>query len=353
MGKLGYAAVNVGEREMLMGYGEFLKKAEGVPFPFVSTNIVRQDTKEPVFKPYVVLEVKRHDKPIRVGILGVVRFNPLFLKSGPDKSNLVIASPKDMLKRYLAEVRKRSDVVVLLAALHQDDARLLARDLPGLDFVLGAYGGFVTTEDSPEGKTRILYSGNQGKNVGETRLFFQAEKIAAVSYTHQLAENYPDDERMLQFMRDVAARVNEQKLTDNQKTEETRADGARRPFAGTSSCRECHESEFAQWQGTGHAKAYDTLVGKSKERELACLVCHVTGAGEEGGFHDARSSSELVGVTCESCHGAGANHATKPAKGYGEVALSTCIPCHNRQNSPGFDYYTYLPRVLHGARSQR
>jgi len=356
MGRLGYGAVNVGERELLMGYDDFARKTAGVPFPFVSTNLVRQDTKEPVFKPFVVLEVQRgaDRSPLRIGVLGVVRFNPLFLKSGPDRSNLVIASPKEMVKRYLPEVRRRSDVVVLLAAIHQDDARLLARDMPGIDFILGAYGGYTSSADAPEGSTTILYSGNQGKELGETRLFFDGGKVAhSVSYVHHLSARYPDDEAMLQFSNEVAVRLNEQTAARRQGSEEIRASAARSPYAGPAACGTCHAAEHEQWKGTAHARAFDSLLKPKKERDLACLTCHVTGAGEEGGFRDPEASPELLGVTCESCHGPGRDHAARPARGYGKTELATCIGCHNRQNSPRFDYYTYLPKVAHGVRSEQ
>jgi len=356
MGRIGYAAVNVGERELLMGYDAFMEKTAGASVPLVSTNVVRKDTKEPVFKPYVLIEAKRGGgRPaFQIGVLGVVRFNPLFLKSGPDNSSMVIASPKEMVRRYLPEVRRRANVVVLLAAIHQDDARLLARDVPGIDFILGAYGGFTSTGDSPEGTTTILYAGNQGKELGETRLFFDGStKARAVSYMHHLSARYPDDERMLDFTNVVAARLNAQTAARRQAAEEAKTSAARAPFAGAAACGACHAAEHEQWRGTGHARAFDVLHAQKRERDLACLTCHVTGAGEEGGFRDPEASPQLVGVTCESCHGPGAEHAARPARGYGKTDVSSCIGCHNRQNSPGFDYYAYLPKVVHGAGSSR
>jgi 2',3'-cyclic-nucleotide 2'-phosphodiesterase (5'-nucleotidase family) len=352
MGRLGYEAANVGERELLMGYQEFVRKTEGASFPFVSTNIVRQDTKEPVFKPYVVVEVRRGEgKPaLRVGVLGVVRFNPLFLKSGPEQSNLVIAPPREMVRRYLPEVRRRCDVVVLLAALPQDDARLLAREVAGIDFVLGAYGGAVTSTELKEGEARIVYAGNQGRNLSETRLFLDGNKIgAAVSHVYNLSARYPDDETMKQYTNEVAAKIGELRAGDRQKGEDARAAAARRPYAGIETCRGCHADEHAQWTATAHARALETLVEKRKDVEFACLSCHTTGAGAEGGYRDAQSTPELAAVGCESCHGPGTEHAAKPAKGYGRIELATCIGCHNRENSPRFDYYSYLPKIEHGA----
>jgi 2',3'-cyclic-nucleotide 2'-phosphodiesterase (5'-nucleotidase family) len=100
MHRLGYEVVNVGERDIRMGYEEFQRRIEAAPFHFISANIVRHDTLQPVFEPHVIVEASSADEAsrVRVGVTGAVRFNPIFLKAGPDKSNLVIVQPLERVK---------------------------------------------------------------------------------------------------------------------------------------------------------------------------------------------------------------------------------------------------------------
>jgi 2',3'-cyclic-nucleotide 2'-phosphodiesterase (5'-nucleotidase family) len=211
MGRLGYAAVGVAERDLALGYDELDKKVRDASFPLVSTNLVRRGTRDPVFKPYLIIEAKRGGgkAPVRIGVMSVVRYNPVFLKTGPSGSNISIASPDEMVRRYVEEVRKSSDLVVLLAEVGNYDAHRIAREVPGIDFVFGAYGGSYSSREEVEGTTRIVFSGNQGKRIGETRAFLDAQNrlVSQESYLYLLNGRYPDDPQMLEWVHGALAKV--------------------------------------------------------------------------------------------------------------------------------------------------
>ncbi len=214
MAKLGYRAVGVGERDLFSGYDEFVRRTKGLPLKFVSTNIVRQDTRDPVFDPYVVIEAKgASGKPVRVGVLAVVRYNPMFVKAGPGGANLAIAAPADALRKYVDDLRKKSDVVVLLAALGKDDAHRLAQDVPGIDIILGSYGGIYSTQEEAEGATRIFYAGDQGRRIGECRLYLGPDgRVASqIPYLYFLTARYPEEPQMLEFVNGVLSKVKDLK----------------------------------------------------------------------------------------------------------------------------------------------
>jgi 2',3'-cyclic-nucleotide 2'-phosphodiesterase (5'-nucleotidase family) len=203
MVKLGYRVVNVSERDLALGYDEFRKNVDGTGLKFVSANIVRQGTTERVFPPYEVLEVPTaKGKPLRVGIVGVTRFSPVWQKAGPSGTNLGLAPPAEMLAAILPEVRAKADVVVLLAALNREDAARLSRDLPGIDFVFGAYGGIYDTSFRKDGAPPVLFTGNQGRYTGEVRVFLDpARKVSDVQlYLHHLVARYPENPEMLAWV---------------------------------------------------------------------------------------------------------------------------------------------------------
>ena len=68
------------------------------------------------------------------------------------------------------------------------------------------------------------------------------------------------------------------------------------------------------WKKTKHAKEAWESVAETYRTDASCLACHTTGFGAETGFKDVASSANLVGTTCEACHGPGSKHeeACKP-----------------------------------------
>lgn len=97
-------------------------------------------------------------------------------------------------------------------------------------------------------------------------------------------------------------------------------------YLGFRACTKCHDAQGDSWKTSAHAKAFDSLKpnvkgeakssakldpGKDYTQDKNCLGCHVTGFNEPGGFSAGtppEDSKTLLGVTCESCHGAGGKY---------------------------------------------
>jgi 2',3'-cyclic-nucleotide 2'-phosphodiesterase (5'-nucleotidase family) len=203
MNRLGYAAANVGERDLTAGFPGFARATVGASFPFLSANVVRKEDGKPVFAPTKVLEVPRADgSTVRVGVIGLTRANPALQKAGPDGSTLVVADPATSLEAFLPDLRAASDVVVLLAAMPESDVRAMVGGHPDIDLVLGGTGGIASPEESAEGKTAIRYTGVQGRVVGEVRVMLSAgQKIrSTVARAYQLDPGYPSDPEMAAYL---------------------------------------------------------------------------------------------------------------------------------------------------------
>ena len=366
MNALGYAVVHMSQRELSHGYDEFIKRRDRAQFDFVSANIVWQDSGETLVEPYVIRQVELREgarsRSARIAFLGLTRNNPAFLQTTADGRRIVTIDPLVVADRQMPALKKKADVVVVLASLDLDESRTLARRVPGIDLILGGNGGQRTrTDDFPEdtqiGRTRIMYVGDQGKDLGEARLFFGADRRIASTQRSSipLTREWPEDPALAGLMERAKVAVNEHNRARaeavNPFREGTRASAPSPPvehaYKGSEHCGSCHPKEFALWKGTGHARAFNTLTGAHQDFNPKCVGCHTVGYGRPGGFTNAKASPELVDVGCESCHGPGSRHPETIGGGFGRTDTAFCVTCHTRENSPEFDPATYIPRVRH------
>lgn len=344
MNKLGYAASAVGERDLAGGAEKFRALTAHARFPFVSTNLVRESSRKHWLPPSVILRAGA----LRIGILAVTRYNPGLRVRLADGDHVVTVDPTAAVERALAEVRRECDIVVLLAALPIEDARILARRAQGIDLVLGSHGGRLTAEPIREGSARILYVGDQGKYIGEFDVFRAStdDLLSFAARVVELGEGVRPDPRLEAFVVERLAEAQEAERLAQATT--GNSDGERgKSFVGSGACTACHADIVSDWSATRHAHAWATLKRDPSTFRLSCVSCHVTGHGQPGGFVDEERTPHLVDVGCESCHGPAADHLSQPERPYGAVTLATCTSCHTAEMDPAFNYYQDLRLVSH------
>lgn len=117
------------------------------------------------------------------------------------------------------------------------------------------------------------------------------------------------------------------------------------PEGKITACGNCHPGSQAQWAGTAHAGAWETLQA-SGHAEASCEPCHsVSDRGNATtdpnvGFA-ASSDPRFVDVQCENCHGPAVQHLANPAGPKPlpafEAARSSgngCGECHQGAHQP-------------------
>ncbi len=321
----GYDAVNIGEREIGFGlrYLRYLRDTLGSRL--VSANVRAADGGE-VASPWVLLDIE----DVSVGVSGVVSTG--FLKWTVVES-LTVEEPASVLPEIVAELKRRCDIVVILACTRAAEARELAA-LSGADVVVTRPGS-MDEEEPREGPPWVLDAGSKGEKIGSARFGWHGELLSLQDFRRVvLDETVPSD--------GVA-----QDMIEKFKTEAklARAPGAPRSpqpgprYLGQTSCAKCHPEIARRWARTAHATAMQTLVEKQRQSDPACIPCHVTGYGQPGGFRDMGATPWLAGVQCEVCHGPGSDHMTTGGGlPYGSVSALDCVRCHTVAQSPDFSY---------------
>lgn len=381
-----YDAVTLGETDLFYGAAYLNDLISRYDLPVVSINLgpgpAGPDTAatgSPLSRvpPYVIVDAGG----VRVAIVGMINQRVLLPKSVTD--SIRVGHMEESLERVLPQIEARSDVIVALAHVGSVlRARSLAGSFPELDVVIAAHVEPIEPPYYDEvGNSIVAYVRDQGRFMGRLNLLLDDhDKI--IGFGHEMvpmAPTIPDDPGVLKLLAEYIDRL--KILVASTAFRPTLKDLRVPPasFVTASECRECHEEQYAQWSKTSHAHAFDSIERRKREFDPDCQRCHTTGFHYRTGFITPRGTPQFKNVQCEACHGPGGDHVAHPSaevqaapwapadtvgapgdtlgaasdkarhrpSPYGEITVDVCTRCHTRNNSPEFDYKTYLKKVVH------
>ncbi|MBL9206771.1 MAG: metallophosphoesterase, partial [Opitutaceae bacterium] len=150
MNALGFTSLTIGNHEYNFGLAVLEKARKEATFPWLSANIYKTGTTDPVYTPYLVHEVQG----VRVGILGLTTPGVPSWENEANYAGLTFAQPVEAAKRWVELLRKQERVDVVVVAMHmgleenlsngvvapgqvQDEnaALAIARNVPGIDLI--------------------------------------------------------------------------------------------------------------------------------------------------------------------------------------------------------------------------
>lgn len=253
------------------------------------------------------------------------------------------------LQAALQQSHQAGHLTVLATELPAEQvAKLL--DLAEVDILIERAGYEVYAEPRQLGTTLVLKPGSRGMRLG--RLDLELQKGRIQHWRHQILPmpaSMPDAPQLQAWYEEYNARVKAEYLqrVERRKLEES----GQSPFVGEEACQSCHKAQYQVWSQSQHATAYEDLEGVNKAFDPACIQCHTVGFNQPGGFFDINVTGHLMGVQCESCHGAGRAHVDsagqKPLPNAAWPKQKVCGQCHTQPHSPGFDLSTYWPKIAH------
>jgi 2',3'-cyclic-nucleotide 2'-phosphodiesterase (5'-nucleotidase family) len=163
--QMGIVAVNVGDRDLSQGL-DFLKQEAAQGLPLISANLVDAVQRQPIFPPVVIREVSG----VRIAFVGLVRSSlpPAIEKSLAGKA--VVEDPFEAARKAMQGLKGKADLVILLSDLGWDQDVRMAKEIAGIQFILGGHEGRATTGPFQQGETFIVQSYQKGMYAGELAL---------------------------------------------------------------------------------------------------------------------------------------------------------------------------------------
>jgi 2',3'-cyclic-nucleotide 2'-phosphodiesterase (5'-nucleotidase family) len=192
---LGYDAVAVGDQELINGLSFFKAKLAG-KLPFVSSNLEFAD-KEINPAKYKIIETANG---IKVGVTGInfnTNFRYLYRSSDLKETDLIVDKAFDSLRPVLSELRKKTDIVVVLAHLNEEGIIKVIDSVEDFDLLIGGNNQMEYQIERRIGKKIHVQNGRDGEKIGKVvysidnngKPVFQSYELIKV-----LAKKYERDE---------------------------------------------------------------------------------------------------------------------------------------------------------------
>lgn len=183
MNALGYHFMALGNHDFDYGLARTRELAELADFPMRGANTL--EAGEPVFgRPWEVFAVGG----VRIAMLALSYHNTGETGSKANVRGLEFTSGIEATRRHLPDMRRAADLVVLLS--HQGTAvdRKLAREVSGVDLIVGGHSHDRIAPPEKVGKTWIVQALSDGAALGELRVTVGADgSVKGVSGTvHEL-----------------------------------------------------------------------------------------------------------------------------------------------------------------------
>ncbi len=322
----------------------------------ISSNIKPLDSSRVSPAPYVIkiATAKRLPQPIRIAFIGVSDTAPEEHQAALKASGLVINDPLESVKATLAEVHDKADVTVVVGFLSLPMVNRLARQNDDLDVIINTDERGLVPDPRQINNALVVYAAKETKHLGELRFYVDKEGTVdrfTARYV-ELDEVIPDDPQLLAITKQARKEIDivQNRLAEEEAKAFVAANGNQpSPYVTSEACAKCHKTEYDIWQKSRHSKAFAALETKQRTFDAACIGCHSLGFQKPGGFVNIKATEHLANVQCESCHGPGAEHVAKPTVALYKTPAKneSCLICHDRENSPDFDFAKYWPVVAH------
>lgn len=182
MNAMGYQFMALGDRDFGYGVKQNERLQEMAKFPMRGANVIVESTGEAFLgQPALIFSVGG----LRVGMLALGCHSSTLSAGRDATAGLTFTKGTAEASNHVSKLRSSADVVVVVSHMGSDMDRVLARDVPGIDIIIGAHSHESLTE-----KVVTASSGNgvwmsqalsNGVCLGEMSVTVENGKVASVA----------------------------------------------------------------------------------------------------------------------------------------------------------------------------
>ena len=159
-----YDAMVLGNHDFQCSFEQFHRNLQLARFAVLCADLIDLKTHKMILPPYRILDVNG----LKVGLVGVTAVMGKDCEAA--KGNMDILDPYEVAKRFVPIVRRKADLVVVLSHLGNGEDATLAKEVPGIDVIVGAHSHTRLPTPQVINGTIILQDYEKGGELGRLDL---------------------------------------------------------------------------------------------------------------------------------------------------------------------------------------
>lgn len=194
MNLVNYDLMALGNHDFDYGLAQ-TRNLEGLAnFPMKAANIIEKTSGDPIFgEAYHIIE----KQGLKIGLVPVGYRNTPLTGNPANFEGLEFETGIESLKRYLPQLEKEADLIIVLSHEGMAVDKLIAEEVAGIDLIVGAHSHDVIYPPMKVGETYIVQALSDASVLGETTISLSGNDISNVEANYHYLwhdEVSPDQE---------------------------------------------------------------------------------------------------------------------------------------------------------------
>ena len=165
---MGYDAMGIGDDDLSLGKEFLLEISKKANFPFLSSNIIDEESGKLLFQSYLIKEING----LRIGIFSLLSPDVFLGPTDLRRKGLILRTPVETAQSMVKELQPKTDLIILLSHLGYPKDMELAQTVSGIHFIIGSHTGTNLIYPPLIKNTYILQTASKGMYVARLDLNF-------------------------------------------------------------------------------------------------------------------------------------------------------------------------------------
>lgn len=202
MNALDYTAMVIGNHEPDFSAPTLKERIAEARFPILAANITQKDSGQLFTKPYLIKEVRG----TKLGILGLAYPSTPATTAKKNVSGLEFAEASAVAREFIPKLKSEgAQLIVVLSHLGLQADKKLAKEVTGIDVIVGGHSHNRMQTALQQGNTLIVQAGAHGSDLGRLNLEVRNGKVVAHEHSLITLDNaiVPSDPKIAALINNI------------------------------------------------------------------------------------------------------------------------------------------------------